>query len=136
VVTDELRCGERNAVRPESFRDSVKANEGVQVGNRQWCERRYVQQLEERQIEGNSSRQDTNGRDGESRRAPKSPGCVAQILLGMVDPRCNPHRPSIFPDSHNVAERAARGILSLVGRHAVCHALLGFQFEVRPNLSV
>ena len=80
MITNESRRREGNAVRPESLRDSVKPNKGVQGGNRQWRERRHVQQLKERQIEGNSGRQYANGRDCESRRAPKSSGSVPKIL--------------------------------------------------------
>ena len=105
------------------------------MGKGQRTQKHRMDDAEDGRGRADAEREGQNRYQGEAGRSGERAGGVAQVLIGLLDPRPAPDGPRVFTDPGHVAERAPRRLSRLRRRGTVGDPLFGVELEVRANLA-
>ncbi len=122
--------------RPSAFRDrDAHFGELLRVLDRQRPEPHRIQELEDRRVGADAERQRQNRDERERGIQTQQAQAMAHVLHDCFERGDGVHAIDLLADARRVAELAPRGEPRLVGRHAAGDVVVGFNGEMRLELT-
>jgi hypothetical protein len=111
-------------------------HEALGIGDRQGTNEYRVDNAVNRRGEPDTDRERDDDERRKARLTSDMAGCIAEVLLPMVDPFRDPHAADVFLDARGVAELPNRRGTCVSLRHAARQVVLGLTLDVIAHLAI